>query len=471
MSPRPCPLPLLVITLALVAGCARPTLPPAPTVTAASTFTAVVAPTVPVATPTRNPNLRPIVTATDLTPPSPTPSPAGPPHSPFSITPFPTVADGSLVIMALSFVDAHTGWALAYLRDRLDWVALLHTEDGGQHWQFLPAPQGVYYPEQSSPAAPSLFDLLFTSPRDGFITGAQDFVTHDGGHTWQPTGPSAPAGPIVRFGAQLFQLQSDACPVPIESPWQACTYNVWSSPDGDTWQPTDLTVRGASVRLVAGDATTAWLLYHSPSADGFDLIGHLLRTQDGGQTWQALPDLPVAPIGLHTGYSGFSAIDANTVWLATSADYGAGSGAASLYQSNDGGLSWDLRASANPAGAVYTGTMPGRLIASTLTGVTAELAFGGLIRGGFFQTSDGGRNWNESVPTALIYAGDSPVSAIDFLDAEHGWVASPSGLFITTDGGANWQMVTAPDFPGQPPAPTPTPRPKTPVPIATHAYP
>jgi photosystem II stability/assembly factor-like uncharacterized protein len=60
-----------------------------------------------------------------------------------------------------------------------------------------------------------------------------------------------------------------------------------------------------------------------------------------------------------------------------------------------------------------------------------------------FQTTDGGKHWqllNEKVPHGT-WGG----MELFFLDRQHGWIMTDSGLFGTDDGGRSWQTITSGD--------------------------
>ncbi len=72
------------------------------------------------------------------------------------------------------------------------------------------------------------------------------------------------------------------------------------------------------------------------------------------------------------------------------------------------------------------------------------------------RSADGGRSWQQATlagPDRLYTEAPSEAATIDFLDAQHGWIAirlasssnfSRGRLFQTTDGGATWQQRTTP---------------------------
>jgi photosystem II stability/assembly factor-like uncharacterized protein len=76
---------------------------------------------------------------------------------------------------------------------------------------------------------------------------------------------------------------------------------------------------------------------------------------------------------------------------------------------------------------------------------------------GIFSTKDGGQIWRGSMVATLFATGLDPTPALDFLDAQYGWlvlsvsssgrVASPpptlSLVYRTTDGGQSWRLISS----------------------------
>jgi hypothetical protein len=120
---------------------------------------------------------------------------------------------------------------------------------------------------------------------------------------------------------------------------------VWrTSNAGDEWQAATVPANNefGSTSLSFINAQQGWLIAREVSSANFS-FGHLFVTSDGGATWQALPQPPVA--------GALKMIDAQTGWIL------GGANGQQLYQTNDGGQSWNtVRVSAN--GGELQLTMP-----------------------------------------------------------------------------------------------------------------
>lgn len=76
---------------------------------------------------------------------------------------------------------------------------------------------------------------------------------------------------------------------------------------------------------------------------------------------------------------------------------------------------------------------------------------------GIFRTRDGGRSWSGATIATSIAAGLNPTPALDFLDAQQGWLVlsvpsagraaspppAPSLVYRTKDGGLSWGLVSS----------------------------
>ena len=227
------------------------------------------------------------------------------------------------------------------------------------------------------------------------------------------------------------------------------------------------TVNGAWLRLVMDDASHGWA----------ETAHALVRTEDGGRRWLAVPlptavDLSREPLTAFTGRVG--------AWLC---EQGAARGSSPMPRNPEG----DPRnresplarcfATGNAGGTWTSGTLPGTSSTFTartrldadLTSVAAidaehawvvvrtvsSFAGGGHERinlrdQSLLRTADGGASWTvvrRRVP-AEDATPDTPggVAWVRFADAGTGWLGGflPGRLEVTHDGGATWQAVSAP---------------------------
>ncbi len=291
--------------------------------------------------------------------------------------------------------------------------------------------------------------------------------------------PTAPSASIPLFTIQIF---------PDGQAWAANwnqTALYHSADSGLTW--TDVSPKDAISGASGGfysfflDGSTAWL-----SLPQFE-NSNLLHTTDAGATWTATPlDFPA-------GNPQF--LDSQNGFLLSRLDAGAGSEYVAIFQSADGGLSWEQRfrhepGMANPSlpaggqksGFVFpnlnngwvSGSEPINdfvyLFRSVDSGVNwvlqdislPDVAIGamfeslppvffspaeavlplraylpdGEMRTMFYRSTDGGETWtflNGVLP---------PANHFVFVDSENWWLLGESSLFRTRDGGLSWEDLS-----------------------------
>ncbi len=108
-----------------------------------------------------------------------------------------------------------------------------------------------------------------------------------------------------------------------------------------------------------------------------------------------------------------------------------------LYNSADGGATWQRQVPAAP-GYVYDAHF-----------VDASVGYVASAKGAIVKTEDGGRTW-ESVRAEKSTSASDAVRAIFFVNRDVGWAAcegaASSRIFHTVDGGANWSVQALPPY-------------------------
>jgi photosystem II stability/assembly factor-like uncharacterized protein len=243
----------------------------------------------------------------------------------------------SLAMLTVVFdgtgVDAH-GLAFALNADPvLNSGPLLHSSDGGRHWQaaaglggdnagvqavaFVPGTRTAFAavdPQQFHHCAASLArsddggttwrptvtgcsvqgisTLSFLDTRHGYAGGASLLVTTDAGRTWSTRQVSRPPGvPDSRYARLSFSSRSDAtvlagaCDATRDPQNEPCLGEVWATTDGGrTWTDTHL-----AAHQVASSGSTLI------TAGGPSTPPGLSVSRDGGRSWSRV----VAPGDIH----------------------------------------------------------------------------------------------------------------------------------------------------------------------------
>ncbi len=188
--------------------------------------------------------------------------------------------------------------------------------------------------------------------------------------------------------------------------------------------------------------------------------GSVLRTTDGGQTWDEL--LPA--FLFNVDQTAVYARSADTVWTVSGLTF-------QVRHSKDGGESW--RTSTLGSGAYWTiafsdagvGIVAGRtgqrnaVIERTVNGETWTRVFlfngddsqfnsvrfaddqnvWAVGRGAFARSTNSGRTWTAQNPIG----DESILRDIFFLDVNTGWIAALENIYSTVDGGTTWELVGA----------------------------
>ncbi|MFL5331329.1 MAG: YCF48-related protein [Gemmataceae bacterium] len=292
------------------------------------------------------------------------------------------------------FVDRNEGWAAG-----ADGV-LLHTIDGGAHWERQPVP-----------TKGRINSLKFLTPYFGCAAGREEvqangsslgvlLVTHDGGLTWSRIAQG------VLPGLQAATFFDD------------------------------------KTGIAAGDGTD-----RSP--------GGLYRTRDGGQTWQAVAAPAGAPwLSLsvrhpdHIVLAGawgrlgtlakedFSAADVdplngrniNAVAVDRNFAVAVGQGGTVLTSPDSAGRRYGFADLGVPQSLLQQCDFHGVAVLGTHIWVVGRP--GTVI----FHSADSGKTW-QLQPTGQSV----PLNAVQFLDADHGWAVGELGVVLaTSDGGKTW---------------------------------
>ncbi len=336
------------------------------------------------------------------------------------------------------FLDTMNGWAAGTSQN------IIHTADGGVTWvtQFGGLNTGPYdtYP---------LNGIRFGDANHGIAVGnaGNIFTTSDGGQTWtdeesgSPTQAfaitakdaehawSAQANGVLLYttdGGQnwtrtnLFETDGNANVSAVSfvdnlNGWATSTEgfpnSVWHSADGGhTWNQQN---SGGVGTLFGIDAINL----NSIVAVGGVSSGIVIRSGDGGATWQVIHHPPVGAF-----LSAVQFVNNTTGWLV---------GAENVIQkSTDGGLTWTAQTKGPTNGSAD-------LFAVSFADVNNGWAVGGL--GSVFHTSDGGSTWIAQKPGVPTSEG-MPIAldGVHAVSADIAWISGFGYVARTTDGGNTW---------------------------------
>jgi photosystem II stability/assembly factor-like uncharacterized protein len=297
------------------------------------------------------------------------------------------------------------------------------------------------------------------------VAGSYLLTSTDGGSTWHASNFPAGVGwigPVFALDPQhvwvvdLFDA-SYSGPAANPTPTGGTLYLQRTGDGGKTWQQSsvsgDFECPLQAMSFV--DAEHGFILcsaYGTPESEGNDGTipatqgsGTLLRTVDGGATWQVV-SRSVGPS------MGFTASDAHTLWAAD--DYESSTRGLALHVSRDAGVSW----STVELPELTTLASLGGSDASVAAGPTFVDASNGTLALAvidpneprysvwFYHTSDAGRTWSLVKKEAPVEDGYMPIVAVGRQWA----MQSSSGQAVTVSGdlGATWTEVDEAGLPG-----------------------
>jgi photosystem II stability/assembly factor-like uncharacterized protein len=292
---------------------------------------------------------------------------------------------GSGSLISLHMIDLTTGWALSE-------HAILRTTDGGLQWKNVTPPHTVLTRESIAEFLTASLTWVATPQTNG--TTAQVWRTIDGGQTWQQSTVQSP----------LFVKQ-----------------------------------------ITFIDAQHGWILSGKKNAAvAAAEIAQILRTIDGGKTWQSVSTAlfsDVTPPG-HLPYSGQKSgihfLNVSTGWITGTVMF---NDLAWLYVTHDGGSTWYQQSLSQPPGVPSAQlSLLSPTFFSATDGILPVIFSDGVTGKGIatdvYMTHDGGTTWKSTTPLAAVFG------TIDFVDMQHGWATDGMIIYNTSDGGQHWAKLS-----------------------------
>jgi photosystem II stability/assembly factor-like uncharacterized protein len=284
-----------------------------------------------------------------------------------------------------------------------------------------------------------------------------------------------------------FTIQSDTCSGQTVQPASSCSFAVVYRPtlqtsvtatvvitDSDSSSPQTVTLSGSSpVQATSGlfpvgdiqmiDSQVGYVV----DAGSFSRTS-VMKTTDGGKTWNRLPTPTNVVIDANDINIHFLDADHGFVFACQPSSTGACI-TALLISTSDGGQTWTQLSNVPDHLGVksmwFTDSMHGWITGGLAGPIPPPDYFGGSSLTGLYATTDGGLTWTkETLPDPILATPNCiPLSfntGVKFVDSLHGWVAgtsycnstiAPHGViaqgglvWTTSDGGATWTVHALP---------------------------
>ena len=346
----------------------------------------------------------------------------------------------SQTLWGMKFVSASTGWALG--------PSLLRTGDGGKSWQVV----RDITAENKAFADLSVLgeDTLMLVEIDPNTSMQQIVKTADVGATWTNVGP-----PTIAMSALIYFDEQHAIRSNLNQTLQS------SGDGGLTWRLGTTPAFATRFRLAID--------FIDP-ANGWATATKLLRTRDGGLSWEAVSDQQFDSLDFISSTEGwatqtvclagpcesivFHSVDGGATWVeqvrheASDTPHVAfvdrlngwvafGQGKPLLH-TRDGGIAWSEQQHPGTGVVAFVD-------ASTLWAASDPAATGGSAVS-VYLSRDGGDSWS---PAGNLLSQNCWPEVMAAADAAHAWYVSPdciqnprAALLRTVDGGATWQEVS-----------------------------
>jgi hypothetical protein len=326
-------------------------------------------------------------------------------------------AIAAALFVAVSAVGAHADssdrggfepqW-LAAVSAKDFWIGgnrtVLHTSDGGRHFDRLPAP-------------PAAGTITFADSRDGFAFGWRTplYATHDGGSAWHRLSLRS----VLAFAAADGTAYAVTGRCARDGTCRDARLMV-SPVSRDAWHSAHMPFSHAEPNFdLAARGSDVWL-FGGSSSGRYRLRNVLARSTNGGRTFVTGPAPCYADLGAE-----LDPVSSGVVWAFCPTGM-----MGIAWRSSDGGARFN-------ALSIPRCCVNSSLIAAASADVAVLASVSGLLR-----TTDGGATWRfANAPRNRTYA------SIEFIDDRNGFAlgsvgSDPPELWRTTDAGARWHAVS-----------------------------
>ena len=242
-------------------------------------------------------------------------------------------------------------------------------------------------------------------------------------------GSSDGASPYLLAFSRKEHLDITAPAAPVEQAWRPL--GPYSTPHGQTYGKGPGSKPSVSGRIIA--------IAVDPGNANHILIGSggggVWETKDGGNSWDPRTDDQPS---LSTGAIAFDPSNPLIVYVGTGEGDSVSALGVGILRSTDGGTTWTLRARAPFEGIGFYDLVVDPLNSNHLLAATT---------GGLFESTNGGTVWTQRRAQVTWDLSMHPPVSGDANSTKEVFAGCRDGLFRSTNGGSSWSLVSLPGMP------------------------
>jgi photosystem II stability/assembly factor-like uncharacterized protein len=338
---------------------------------------------------------------------------------------------------------------------------VLKSTNGGASWIEVSKglPNGSVNRLVIDPLTPSTLYAVMLTGSIGLTASTSPFVTAifkttNGGASWNALDTGLPPGAFINLlvidpatPSTLYVLVPPFGGPPVNgAPPRGVLLK--STDGGESWNALDTGLPAGPpsaffTSLVIDTSSTLYAVL--PSFGSPAPVASILKSTDGGKTWKALP---VLPANTSIGSLVLDPSTPSTFYAAGSSFTPPGPPSWRILKSTDGGEHWNTYDVGLPANTSITSLALDPVTAGVYVGYAGALNPGPLVNpgqpaatpsGGVFKSSDGLQSWNDA--SAGLISFDIRTLAMNPAVSTVIYAGGAGGVFRSVDGGANWNAT------------------------------
>lgn len=334
-------------------------------------------------------------------------------------------------------VDTEWVWTQSAVGSTQSRQAILRTSDGGQSWTNVTPPGLGVIGGSAYLADVDVLDetQAWIAHGDVSSTVLKLEFTSNAGRTWSTMG-TLPKGDCT---VQFVSSTEGWCTVYGAAAGSMFVTSFHTRDGGRHWALLSKNSSNSDLKGALPFECDKVLYFDTAAVGWADLfcdggVAPIFETLDGGKTWVDRRD--AAPKGAFDSGSGFVDAPVTSGTHVTVGFAAYGPTRSLVYVSNNGGRTFS---------PVQTPVRGHQALLDLLNATSWKVMWGHKI----YVTDNAGRTWHSTTSnvdiTSLYNSNGGPPRAVDFANANVGWLVGPA-LWRTVDGGVTWTRVTLPSL-------------------------